>query len=93
MSATPSLAARCCKTWILVISYAESAAASGTGLPDAVQARLFDRFVRGDDDFAGGSDLGLSIVKRVVDHLGWWIQHDPASNGGSRFTLLLPIVT
>lgn len=62
---------------------------SGTGLPDAVQARLFDRFVRGDDDFTDGSGLGLSIVKRVADHLGWGVQHEPNPNGGSRFTLQL----
>jgi signal transduction histidine kinase len=61
-----------------------------TGLPDVVQARLFDRFVRGDDDFTGGSGLGLSIVKRVADHLGWGIRHEPNPRGGSRFTLQLP---
>jgi signal transduction histidine kinase len=60
---------------------------SGAGLPDAVQARLFDRFVRGDDDFTDGSGLGLSIVKRVADHLGWGVKHEPNPNGGSRFTL------
>ena len=66
---------------------------SGAGLPEVVRVRLFDRFVRGEDDFGGGSGLGLSIVKRVTEHLGWGIQHDPGSNGGSRFTLLLSIAT
>ncbi len=61
---------------------------SGAGLPEAVRARLFDRFVRGDDDFISGSGLGLSIVKRVTEHLGWSVRHDPSPNGGSRFTLL-----
>lgn len=63
---------------------------SGTGLPEAVRARLFDRFVRGDDDFISGSGLGLSIVKRVTEHLGWSVQHDPSPSGGSRFTLQFP---
>lgn len=60
---------------------------SGTGLPEGVRARLFDRFVRGSEDFTSGSGLGLSIVKRVAEHLGWMVRHEPGTNGGSRFTL------
>ncbi|MGH8333095.1 MAG: sensor histidine kinase [Pseudomonas fluorescens] len=63
---------------------------SGTGLPEPVRARLFDRFVRGDDDFINGSGLGLSIVKRVTEHLGWSVHHEPSPSGGSRFTLRFP---
>lgn len=61
---------------------------SGTGLPETVRNRLFDRFVRGSEDFTSGSGLGLSIVKRVAEHLGWMVSHDLGPNGGSRFTLL-----
>lgn len=60
---------------------------SGSGLPEAVRARLFDRFVRGEDDFIKGSGLGLSIVKRVTEHLGWRVYHEPNPKGGSRFNL------
>lgn len=63
---------------------------SGTGLPEAVRARLFDRFVRGSEDFTSGSGLGLSIVKRVTEHLGWTVRHDLGANGGSRFSLEFP---
>lgn len=63
---------------------------SGTGLPEAVRARLFDRFVRGSEACSNGSGLGLSIVKRVTEHLGWTVRHDPVPNGGSRFTLQFP---
>jgi signal transduction histidine kinase len=60
---------------------------TGSGVPATVRDRLFERFVRGDDQRSTGSGLGLSIVKRVVDHLGWAIRLDDAQHGGSRFTL------
>ncbi|MDA3256950.1 HAMP domain-containing histidine kinase [Pseudomonas aeruginosa] len=63
---------------------------TGAGVPETVQARLFDRFVRGSDDFTSGSGLGLAIVKRVVDQLGWRVEYSPRLEGGSRFTLFFP---
>ncbi len=58
---------------------------NGPGLPEAVKARLFDRFVHAREDAPNGSWLGLSIVKRVVDHLGWTVSHTHRAEGGSRF--------
>ncbi|MOA13976.1 Sensor histidine kinase TmoS [compost metagenome] len=60
---------------------------NGPGLPEAVKARLFDRFVHSGEDASNGSGLGLSIVKRVVDHLGWTVLHTQSSAGGSQFSL------
>lgn len=60
---------------------------SGPGVPAAVRSRLFERFVRGHDERFTGSGLGLSIVKRVADHLGWAIRLEDTRHGGSRFTL------
>ena len=60
---------------------------TGPGVPQAVRGRLFEPFVKGSDESATGWGLGLSIVKRVADHLGWAIRFDDASLGGSRFTL------
>ncbi|SDG71980.1 Signal transduction histidine kinase [Pseudomonas benzenivorans] len=61
---------------------------TGSGLPEAVRARLFDRFVLGGES-SSGPGLGLSIVKRVTEQLGWTVRHEPGSKGGSRFVLHL----
>lgn len=60
---------------------------TGPGIPQAVRARLFEPFVKGADDTSMGWGLGLSIVKRVTDHLGWTIVLDDGYQGGSRFKL------
>lgn len=60
---------------------------TGTGIPESVRNRLFERFVRGANDWQTGTGLGLAIVKRVVDHLRWGIDLEPRAEGGSRFTL------
>ena len=61
---------------------------SGPGLPDAVRARLFERFVRGHDGSVPGSGLGLAIVQRVTQHLGWTLAAEDREGGGSRFVIL-----
>jgi signal transduction histidine kinase len=63
---------------------------TGPGLPDQVAARLFERFVHGAAESAHGNGMGLSIVKRVADHLGWTIRFERPAQGGSRFVLMLP---
>lgn len=63
---------------------------TGPGLPEQVVARLFERFVHGAGESAHGNGMGLSIVKRVADHLGWTIRFERPARGGSRFVLTLP---
>ncbi|MDR6982926.1 signal transduction histidine kinase [Rheinheimera pacifica] len=64
---------------------------SGVGISAAVHARLFQRFVHGNDSPAHeGMGLGLSIVKRVVEHIGWDIQVETPPAGGTRFVLNFP---
>lgn len=63
---------------------------TGPGLPEEVVARLFERFVHGVAGSAQGNGMGLSIVKRVADHLGWRICFERPVQGGSRFVLSLP---
>lgn len=64
---------------------------SGPGMPAAVRDHLFERFVRGSDDRISGSGLGLSIVRRVVEHLGWHILVENPEEGGCRITLQFPL--
>lgn len=64
---------------------------TGTGVPKNVRERLFERFVHGDDrPEHEGAGLGLSIVKRVADHIGWDIRLETPQSGGARFILSFP---
>ena len=61
----------------------------GTGVPEDLRARLFDRFERGDD--AHGTGLGLSIARAYARAHGGDLVYEPTGSG-SRFELLLPRV-
>lgn len=60
---------------------------TGPGLPPVVRERLFQRQTPDETPAVQGNGLGLSIVHRVVEHLGWRVTHEAAPSGGSRFTL------
>jgi two-component system phosphate regulon sensor histidine kinase PhoR len=65
----------------------------GPGIPEAVQARVFERFYRADKARSreqGGTGLGLSIVKHIVQSHGGrvWVQSEVGV--GSRFFFTLP---
>ncbi|HEX2529922.1 MAG TPA: HAMP domain-containing sensor histidine kinase [Burkholderiaceae bacterium] len=62
----------------------------GHGIPESVQARLFERFVRDSEGSPEGTGLGLSIVKRLVEHIGWEIRYESPEKGGSRFIISFP---
>ena len=60
---------------------------AGQGVPEELQARLFDRFARGEG--AVGSGLGLAIARSYARAHGGDLVYDP--NGrGARFELVLP---
>ncbi|WP_339412358.1 sensor histidine kinase [Pseudomonas sp. EA_35y_Pfl2_R5] len=64
---------------------------SGIGMPQRVRERLFERFVHeGHWPAHEGSGLGLSIVKRVADHIGWDVRLETVPGGGTRFVLSFP---
>lgn len=67
---------------------------SGIGIPKEEQQKVFDRFFRVDKARSremGGSGLGLSIVKWIVDIHGGSISLESEMQKGSTFTIMLPL--
>jgi signal transduction histidine kinase len=65
----------------------------GPGVPAADRARVFDRFVRLDQDRSrsgGGSGLGLAIVSEIVAAHGGSVSIDETPGGGTCVTIQLP---
>ncbi len=66
---------------------------SGAGIPAEHLPHVFDRFYRVDsarDARSGGSGLGLSIVRAVVEQHGGTVSATNGALGGARFELRLP---
>jgi len=68
----------------------------GVGIPEAEQARVFDRFHRLEaarDRRSGGSGLGLAIAKSIVEAHGGRIWAETSPLGGARIAFELPRFT
>lgn len=66
---------------------------SGIGIPSENLAKLFEHFVQADDSISrrfGGSGLGLSITRDLVEAMAGKIGVDSTSGQGSRFFISLP---
>lgn len=69
-----------------------SVADSGIGIPNDEVKRIFERFYRVDKSRsrpAGGTGLGLPIVKEVVERMGGTVTVESTLGRGSKFTVLL----
>lgn len=67
---------------------------TGIGIPAEKQAQIFDKFVQADQSITrrfGGSGLGLSICKTLVELMGGDIMVDSVEHAGSTFTMHLPV--
>ncbi len=67
---------------------------TGVGIPKDAVERVFERFYRVDkarSRQSGGSGLGLSIVKTMVERNGGKIWVDSKENTGSTFTVTFPV--
>jgi two-component system phosphate regulon sensor histidine kinase PhoR len=66
---------------------------TGIGIPSAEIGRIFERFYRVDKARsrpAGGTGLGLPIVKEVVNRMGGTISAESYLGSGSKFIVTLP---
>jgi K+-sensing histidine kinase KdpD len=63
----------------------------GPGVPPDMKDRIFERFVRKEQNGAEGTGLGLAIVRGIVEaHAGRVWLDDPESGGGAVFAFTLP---
>ncbi|HEU4838096.1 MAG TPA: PAS domain S-box protein, partial [Micavibrio sp.] len=67
---------------------------SGPGIDADKIGRIFERFVQADNSVArkyGGSGLGLTICKQLVEMMGGTISVKSAPGSGSCFTVIVPL--
>jgi two-component system nitrogen regulation sensor histidine kinase NtrY len=60
----------------------------GPGVPVAIQERVFDPYVTGGK--AGGTGLGLALVRQTIESHGGRVRHEVTPGGGATFVVTLP---
>ena len=68
-----------------------SVADHGPGLAPGEEHKVFEKFYRGPGTRPGGLGLGLSIARQLVEAHGGEIVAQNREDGGSRFSIRLPI--
>ncbi len=65
----------------------------GPGIPEPLERRVFERFVRGGGDGGRGSGLGLAIVRAVAQSHGGSVSlEQPQTGQGTRFVVRIPLL-
>jgi two-component system sensor histidine kinase KdpD len=63
----------------------------GPGVDAEALPRVFDKFYRGPGAAAGGTGLGLSVVKGLIEAQGGRVTAENQPDGGAVFTIRLPV--
>jgi signal transduction histidine kinase len=66
----------------------------GRGVPPGCEQKIFEQFFRAHDSLAGGiqgSGLGLTLARQIAESHGGNVLYAPRPDGGSQFTLRLPL--
>ncbi len=63
----------------------------GAGIDPKALPRIFDKFYRAPNASAGGTGLGLSLVKGFVEAQGGTVRATNRADGGAVFTVRLPL--
>lgn len=64
---------------------------SGPGIPAADLPQVFDRFYRGQQPHAGGTGIGLTVVRDLVDAHGGTVAATSSGEHGTTFRVRLPL--
>lgn len=67
---------------------------TGPGIPDSMQAKVFEPFVQGDLGLSkkfGGTGLGLSICQQLANLMGGTITLNSSVGVGTTFTMQIPL--
>ena len=83
-----SVCARRCKTSVVI-----SVIDQGPGIPEEDQARIFERFFRGQRAHRGtvGTGMGLAIAREIVRAHGGDISFQSSPSQGTEFSISVPI--
>lgn len=60
---------------------------NGAGIPESLRGQIFEPYVSGK---AGGSGLGLAVVKKIVEEHNGMVWAEPREEGGTRLMVRLP---
>jgi signal transduction histidine kinase len=62
------------------------------GIPDDMQDRVFEQFVRAHPGIADGTGLGLAIAREAVEQMGGkiWLESEPGVGTTFHFTVVDP---